>query len=722
MIRYDAIFLVVILFLFLEGGYSSSVPAVSEIQKAEAFEIDTEKIDQNTTSFLSEESGTDKEISARNVPLSDSDKQTLVKMEKILVKKDHFPWYSRQTRDLKFLPPPQERTNSDYYYERDTTTSRNFSLMSTVLYFILIVFVLIVGILLWFVFEQYYKKYKDFEIAKKEPDNRKRQRENLPLEVHESLDNLYTMAERYYREGDYRRAIIFYFSYILVEMDKAQLIRLNKGRTNRDYLPALCNQEELRKVYRTVMELFEKTYYGTWRINQNDFERVWAERELFQDLLQRIQNERNGLTKGVRIIVPIPKIVLLLLFPSLLFCFSGCAKKWNDKYTEYTPANLVITRDESINGYYLFQKMAESKGFEVYNNNNPMLDLLYTKDMDAIIWFHNVKDIFSLIPKANEVDIYKKWLKEKSGRTLIIVCNGYLADVPFWEKMVSKAPKEHETWANLQLIAARQKEIDYLNDFSTILDNGNIMGNIQQKSSIKNDISENYDSNNCPAEWNAVKNDMKVIMRQCHEPLFHLFPIEKVRIETHLSGETYWTEGIEVTQPFRFLSRLKPSKETKTVLSVGDCPLICYRSAEEGQFYILQSASILLNYPIMEKQNQILASRLLDRIGSGKKKILFFDGSLLYYHQQEKVVNNSKTPFFFTTSPFSILFWHLLLLTFLVTLWMFPIFGRPKELPREMKAEFGRHLTAYGDMVARTKKRAWVIRQIEKFLENYRKE
>ena len=60
-----------------------------------------------------------------------------------------------------------------------------------------------------------------------------------------------------YNAGDFRGAIIFYFSWILVEADKRELIWLDKGKTNLEYWRELDRNPEVQRIYRVIMNEFE---------------------------------------------------------------------------------------------------------------------------------------------------------------------------------------------------------------------------------------------------------------------------------------------------------------------------------------------------------------------------------------------------------------------------------------------------------------------------------
>lgn len=106
-------------------------------------------------------------------------------------------------------------------------------------------------------------------IRQAEGEKRKRRAatiEDLPFELEgESLTggNLLQRARRELEAGDLRLAVVFLFSYLLLEMDRKELIRLQKGKTNRAYLSEVRrNGRATLPLYDSVMHAFERSFFG----------------------------------------------------------------------------------------------------------------------------------------------------------------------------------------------------------------------------------------------------------------------------------------------------------------------------------------------------------------------------------------------------------------------------------------------------------------------------
>ena len=112
--------------------------------------------------------------------------------------------------------------------------------------------------------------------------------EHLPFEVRRPQGDLLAEARRWYEEGDFRQAIIYYFSYLLVELDRRQVIRLTRGKTNRQYLREVRrHRREVAGLVEQTMVAFEDVFFGDHALERERFESCWSGLESFQQQLQQ---------------------------------------------------------------------------------------------------------------------------------------------------------------------------------------------------------------------------------------------------------------------------------------------------------------------------------------------------------------------------------------------------------------------------------------------------
>ena len=201
---------------------------------------------------------------------------------------EKFPWYSRKTDDIRAVPFPKERSHHSSRSSR--TSSVDYSWMKALGYPLLFLLAVLLLLGLYFAARAalIYCYGKDFlsPEARREAEERARRIETLPPEAQAEYHNLLAAAMRAHAAADWRGALILYFSYMLIELDRAGHIRLLRGKTNHEYAWELRNAAQLQWCYRATMTLFEKVYFGEYPIDEAIFETVWQDRERFHRLLR----------------------------------------------------------------------------------------------------------------------------------------------------------------------------------------------------------------------------------------------------------------------------------------------------------------------------------------------------------------------------------------------------------------------------------------------------
>jgi hypothetical protein len=108
--------------------------------------------------------------------------------------------------------------------------------------------------------------------------------EALPFPVRPGRLDLLGEALRHYQQGDYRQAIVYLFSFQLVQLDRHQVIRLTKGKTNRQYLREIGPRQALARLVGQTMVVFEDVFFGDYPLDHARFELCWARLEEFRSL------------------------------------------------------------------------------------------------------------------------------------------------------------------------------------------------------------------------------------------------------------------------------------------------------------------------------------------------------------------------------------------------------------------------------------------------------
>jgi hypothetical protein len=111
--------------------------------------------------------------------------------------------------------------------------------------------------------------------------------EALP-EAARGVRDLLGEATRLAALGDYGKAITFYYSWQLMQLDKFGLLELQKGKTNRQYLLEVKQSNpDLTSLLRRSTRLFEDAFFGSLAVAREDFEEVWSQRRTFDEPARR---------------------------------------------------------------------------------------------------------------------------------------------------------------------------------------------------------------------------------------------------------------------------------------------------------------------------------------------------------------------------------------------------------------------------------------------------
>jgi len=107
--------------------------------------------------------------------------------------------------------------------------------------------------------------------------------EELPFNIRPQSD-LLAESRRLFEAGDYTQAAVYLYSYKLLMLDRAQHIRLTRGKTNRQYLKELSIQP-LRDILQPTMVMFEDAFFGKHGITRKRFESCWDQVQPFENLI-----------------------------------------------------------------------------------------------------------------------------------------------------------------------------------------------------------------------------------------------------------------------------------------------------------------------------------------------------------------------------------------------------------------------------------------------------
>jgi hypothetical protein len=214
--------------------------------------------------------------------------------------REQMPWYDKTTESVRPVdiqePDDQTHRDSDWnrqdqsadetYSKRQQASSGAWGTLLSVASWLLLAVVLVAVVLLLAsaVLRMDTGDADSLDVIRKGDADRV---ENLPFPLPSSKADFQTAARQCRDSGDFDAAIIYLFSYQLVEMDRHHLIRLARGKTNRQYLRELRTRPELQGILAKTILAFEEVFFGRHSLSAGRFEQCWQQLDRFNDLVRQ---------------------------------------------------------------------------------------------------------------------------------------------------------------------------------------------------------------------------------------------------------------------------------------------------------------------------------------------------------------------------------------------------------------------------------------------------
>lgn len=186
------------------------------------------------------------------------------------------PWYDAETDTERAVDlPKQPETKSN---TASTINAPAFSALMVVFWVIVgVILVLLVLALIYVFLTSENRKAHNVSGVAARPEFDLARVEELPFDLDRSAEDLLGEARRQRDRGDLRQAIIYLFSYQLLELDRRHAIRLTRGKTNRQYLRELPQaRSRLRQLLALSIETFEEAFFGARQPDSRRFDACWS--------------------------------------------------------------------------------------------------------------------------------------------------------------------------------------------------------------------------------------------------------------------------------------------------------------------------------------------------------------------------------------------------------------------------------------------------------------
>jgi hypothetical protein len=141
---------------------------------------------------------------------------------------------------------------------------------------LLVLLALIGGLIYWLIVAAFGKDDVRLEFKSQvqfaEPVQRKLRVEELTVPIPTTVDDFIAEIRRLVAAGNLTQAMIYLFSYQLLQLDLHQHIRLSRGKTNRQYLRELRSRPDLQSLLERSMVAFEDVFFGRHELPRERFD------------------------------------------------------------------------------------------------------------------------------------------------------------------------------------------------------------------------------------------------------------------------------------------------------------------------------------------------------------------------------------------------------------------------------------------------------------------
>jgi hypothetical protein len=406
----------------------------------------------------------------------------------------------------------------------------------------------------------------------------------------------------------------------------------------------------------------------------------------------------------------------------------------NTDYGQVKSSIPALDVPESVNGTGVLADMFREADHDVFVLNRITRRL---ERADCIVWFRWRVGA----PEGRTEETLKKWLAARPDRTLIIVGRGYTTDIGYWEELRARGADAYPmaTRENLQAVesnldSARRSFANQLRNYTT--ENPSCdwfsIASIDPRFRISNDANMkprsfriNRDGDSFVAPEGA-KDKIEPVERvddgepetrtiepndpndpfgrsDSHEKTYSDYEYYEPVRATTFEGELEWINAFDPEgTDIRLYDRMRPRGGTTPILDSDQGMIVGSCDEGAGRVIMVANGSFLLNLSLVNQEHRNMAGCLIREIDEESQTVCFLE----YYDDDEEGPDWSGEPgqlwSLFFVWPMNILLIHLAVIGFLVILWRWPIFGRPRLAPIDPIGDFSQHIDAMADLLERS--------------------
>ncbi|MCA9189024.1 MAG: hypothetical protein R3E01_35890 [Pirellulaceae bacterium] len=405
----------------------------------------------------------------------------------------------------------------------------------------------------------------------------------------------------------------------------------------------------------------------------------------------------------------------------LLLALSGCGGSEQGISGEYGHARGTYSR--GVNGTSVLAHMFSEAGFRVGTASR------ISRRVDkaqVVVWF---PDGFQW-PDIDVKQRWEQWLREQPGRTLVYVGRDYDATVSYWERQTQTSHGQKSLEAAWET-AYRKADFDEVKSSATDENPSSAWFHIERHEPAVREFDELLGawSPGVDADGLQIVIADRIGPRRIQDDIDLASPDSSAQSSSsttaEVPNETQDNDTV-VAEPEAWPTDPVDDDFDQyfTPLLTGDGVTLAARIASpswgDSQIIVIPNGSYLLNLPLVNLEHRKLAGALIASCGPPDRLVFLEAGPSPAIATDEETVHMYMQPFH--QWPISCILLHIVAMGILLCLSVFPIFGRPRQLPSEVSGDFGKHVRAFGGLLQKADDEAYASARIEHYRKHVSRE
>jgi len=195
-----------------------------------------------------------------------------------------YPWYDAASDGVRPIEIPEPDRPKDWDLDLGGVSPVVAEMLKWLVWTAIVA---VLAVIVWLLVRTYFRgdlRWAARERRPKGDTDQQRRIEALPFAVRAGRSDFLAEARRSYEQGQFGEAVKYLFSYQLVQLDKHRVVRLTRGKTNRQYLREIGRRGRagLVGLFEQTMLAFEDFFFGNHPIDRTRFEACWSRLDEFE--------------------------------------------------------------------------------------------------------------------------------------------------------------------------------------------------------------------------------------------------------------------------------------------------------------------------------------------------------------------------------------------------------------------------------------------------------